>query len=244
MTDVYNKSEDMAFECGFDNAVTGFLSETKDYFPTAPLTDTSVRKRIKLLNLYRQAVEEYATLADDGFTGKQNAFSKCCQNIQKSYENFGDSMATVYAKSINSYLKSSRYDQNNVTKLLLNALQEIWQKDVESLNLILNGVFDNFQTALAAVPDKSFSEEKLIKYVYQPYDGKHNLVAAYKLNLIKAKRGELKKLVQSQDNISEALACVNSALTEFLKKDCDKTAVKDYLKKIDILLESQEDNED
>ncbi|MBQ3655752.1 MAG: hypothetical protein II956_02745 [Bacteroidales bacterium] len=242
MVSVYTQMDELSFQNEYDNALAGVLANTESEFQSN-LTDTSVRKKLYLLTLYKQAVQEYALLADDGFTGKQSAFSKCCTMIQKEFSSLGDSLVSVYAKSINSYLKTPRYDQNEVAKILLKALQSVWEKDVKTFNEKLNDDFAAFQSLLAQMPGEAFSEEKLLKYVYQPYAGKKNLVETYKLNLVKEKRQELRKLVQQQDDISAAVYCINCALTEFLKKDCDKTTVQNYLNRIDILLKGNQVNE-
>jgi predicted nucleic-acid-binding Zn-ribbon protein len=242
MVDVYSQIDELSFQSEYDNALAGVLADMHGEFQS-DLTDTVIRKKIYLLTLYKQAVQEYALLADDGFTGKQSAFSKCCTMIQKEFSVMGDTVAAAYAKSINSYLKTPRYDQNDVAKILLKALQSVWEEDVKNFNEKLSSDFSAYQSLLAQMPGESFSEEKLTKYVYQPYAGKKNLVEAYKLNLIKERRQALRRLVQQQDNISSSVYCINCALTEFLKKDCDKTTVQNYLNRIDILLEDKEVNE-
>ncbi|MCR4560819.1 MAG: hypothetical protein K5685_12145 [Bacteroidales bacterium] len=242
MVDVYSQIDELSFQSEYDNALAGVLADMHGEFQS-DLTDTVIRKKIYLLTLYKQAVQEYALLADDGFTGKQSAFSKCCTMIQKEFSVMGDTVAAAYAKSINSYLKTPRYDQNDVAKILLKALQSVWEEDVKIFNEKLSSDFSAYQSLLAQMPGESFSEEKLTKYVYQPYAGKKNLVEAYKLNLIKERRQALRRLVQQQDNISSSVYCINCALTEFLKKDCDKTTVQNYLNRIDILLEDKEVNE-
>jgi len=239
MVDVYSQIDELSFQSEYDNALAGVLADMHGEFQS-DLTDTVIRKKIYLLTLYKQAVQEYALLADDGFTGKQSAFSKCCTMIQKEFSVMGDTVAAAYAKSINSYLKTPRYDQNDVAKILLKALQSVWEEDVKNFNEKLSSDFSAYQSLLAQMPGESFSEEKLTKYVYQPYAGKKNLVEAYKLNLIKERRQALRRLVQQQDNISSSVYCINCALTEFLKKDCDKTTVQNYLNRIDILLKDKE----
>ncbi|MBQ5539986.1 MAG: hypothetical protein IIU03_07105 [Bacteroidales bacterium] len=239
MVGVYTQMDDLSFQSEYDNALAGVLADMHGEFQSE-LTDTAVRKKIYLLTLYKQAVQEYALLADDGFTGKQTAFSKCCTMIQREFAAEGDTVAAGYAKSINSYLKTPRYDQNDVAKILLKALQSVWEEDVKNFNEKLSSDFSAYQSLLAQMPGESFSEEKLTKYVYQPYAGKKNLVEAYKLNLIKERRQALRKLVQKQDDISASVYCINCALTEFLKKDCDKTTVQNYLNRIDILLKDKE----
>ncbi|MBR6278279.1 MAG: hypothetical protein IKR41_05930 [Bacteroidales bacterium] len=238
MAQSYGRLDELTFQDSFDNALNGVLSNCYVGYEPTNLVDTLVRKKINILNLYRQAFKEYALLSDEGFTGKQNAFSQCCLNIQNELTSLGDSASIVYAKAIGTHLKSTRYDQNDVAKILLVALEEIWARDTKQAQSVVNNNFIQYQSAVEAVPDNAFSEEKLTKYVYQPYEGKHNLVMAYKLNLIKSRREDLKTFVNNQDNISSAVHYLVCALTEFLKKGTDKDAVTNYLNRAELLLGS------
>lgn len=236
MIEAYQEVQELAFEGDFDKAVSNALSNAgESYEPTALIND-SLRLKLQVLYHYKQAIHEYALLADEGFTGKQTPFSKCCLGIQNAYKQLGDTTAIKTANSINTYINASRYDENKVTKILLDALRDIWTADIDIWDANLNSSFIEYQYKLNDIPESSFSEEKLQKYVYQPYDGKKNLVETYKLNLIKERRAKLNEFLNKQDNISSALLCLTSAIDEFLKNNTDKNAMLNSLNRVDFLL--------
>jgi len=151
-----------------------------------------------------------------------------------------DSTSIELASQINPIIQSSRYDQNLLMIRLIESLVKVWTKDVDAWNSQLNMSFLDYQVALSLIPDESFSEEKLVKYVNQPFSGKHNLVEVYKVNLIKERRNQLNELVQKQDNVTASLQYLSQALTEFVKSNCDKTVVVNYLNRIEMLLTTTE----
>jgi hypothetical protein len=137
-------------------------------------------------------------------------------------------------------VRASRYDKNSVSLQLVEALAAVWAKDVDALSNQLGTSFQDYQNALAAIPDDAFDDDKLSKHVTAPYSGKHNLVEVYKIELIKNRRNMLHSLVRQQIDVSSALQYLQHALTEFVKKNGDNDVVLNYLKRIDLLLGSKE----
>jgi hypothetical protein len=240
MIDVYNTVQDLSFESEFDGAVAGILASSVESYEPSQLVNDSIRAKMAVLQLYKQAVHEYALLADEGFTGQQAALAKCGQAIIDAYKKIADSTSIELASQINPIIQSSRYDQNLLMIRLIESLVKVWTKDVDAWNSQLNMSFLDYQVALSLIPDESFSEEKLVKYVNQPFSGKHNLVEVYKVNLIKERRNQLNELVQKQDNVTASLQYLSQALTEFVKSNCDKTVVVNYLNRIEMLLTTTE----
>ncbi len=232
----YKDIDNLTFENDYDNAISSMLANTDSELAPISIENDSMNIKLQLLFLYKQAIHEYALLADAGFTGQQNAFSKCCSNIQTNYSELGDTLAIKTAKTINSHLKSNRYDENQVTSILLKALLGVWENDVKSWNTSLSQSFIDYQNNLSMIPESSFSEEKLAKYVYQPYEGKHNLVEAYKLNLLKERRAKITQFIDNENNITSALHCISGAVDEMKKDKCDKNIVVNYLNRIDLIL--------
>ena len=240
MIEVYNTVQDLSFESEFDGAVAGILASSVESYEPSQLVNDSIRAKMTLLQLYKQAVHEYALLADEGFTGQQAALAKCGQSIIDAYKKIDDSTSIKLAFKINPIIQSSRYDQNLLMIRLMESLEEVWGKDVVAWNSLLNMSFLDYQVALSLIPDESFSEENLVKYVNQPFSGKHNLVEVYKINLIKERRNMLNDLVQKQDKVTSSLQYLKQALTEFEKSNCDKTVVMNYLNRIEMFLATTE----
>ena len=236
MADAYTKAQDLSFETEFDGVVAGILSSNGGEYEPSPLITDSLKLRMQLLHLYKQAVHEYALLVDDGYKNKSGLFGNCCIAILETYEQFDTVLANSFSKQVMPLVRASRYDKNSVSEQLIKALASVWAKDVDALNNQLGTSFQDYQAALSAIPDDAFDEDKLAKHVSAPYNGKHNLAEIYKIELIKERRNMLHSLVQQQINISSALQYLQHALAEFVKKNSDNDVVLNYLKRIDLLL--------
>lgn len=240
MVITYGKVQDLSFETEYDGVVAGILSSNAGVYEPSPLISDSLKIRLQLLHLYKQAVHEYALLVDDGFKGKAGLFANCCNSILDIYRRLDDSIAQSFSKQVMPLVRASRYDKNSVSLQLVEALAAVWAKDVDALSNQLGTSFQDYQNALAAIPDDAFDDDKLSKHVTAPYSGKHNLVEVYKIELIKNRRNMLHSLVRQQIDVSSALQYLQHALTEFVKKNGDNDVVLNYLKRIDLLLGSKE----
>ena len=236
MAESYVKVQDLAFETEFDGVVAGILSANAGGYEPSPLISDSLKLRMQLIQLHKQAVHEYALLVDEGFRGKAGIFANCCNSILETYKLLDDSVAQVFSKQVMPLVRASRYDKNSVSEQLIAALSSVWVKDVDALSNMLGKSFQDYQSAVAVIPDDAFDEDKLSKHVSAPYNGKHNLAEIYKVELIKERRNKLHALVQEQINVSSALQYLQHALTEFVKKNGDNDVVLNYLKRIDIIL--------
>ena len=240
MADTYNKVQDLSFESEYDGVVAGILASNSEIYEPSPLISDSLKLRMQLLHLYKQAVHEYALLMDDGYKGKAGLFGNCCNSILETYQLLDTSIAKSFNYQVMPLVRAARYDKNSVSEKLINALASVWAKDVDALSNQLSASFQDYQNALAAIPDDVFDEEKLVKHVSAPYNGKHNLAEIYKMELVKERRNMLHSLVQQQINVSSSLQYLQHALAEFVKKSGDNDVVLSYLKRIDILLGDDE----
>ncbi len=206
MSEIYSQIEDVAITNEFDNALANVLSHQDANYNPVVVTNEDLRQKIEIFNLYRIAIHEYTKLTSAESTLKSlSPFSNACGNITAKFKSAQDSTLHEKATVINSYITSQRYNTDKVMNILINLLDDIWQKDTKDWNNMLNESFANYQLAINNIPEESFNEEKLTKYVYQPYDGKTALVEAYKLNLIKERYDYVRGFVNSQDNITTAL---------------------------------------
>ncbi len=242
MADMYGQIQDIAFESQYDGVVAGILSSSAETFVPSELTSDTIRLKTSILNLYKQAMHEYSLLSDAGFSGKPNSFAKSCNLIVEAYGKLNDSIAKACGRQLVPLVRTVNYDQNYASILLIDALAAVWNKDVDTWVKQLNTAFLDYQTSLSMVPDEAFDESKLIKYVNAPYNGKHNLAEVYKLNLIKERRATLNALVQRQHNISTSLQYLQEALAEFVKKNGENEVVMNYIKRIELLLDNRDSN--
>lgn len=239
MENTYNQVQDLTFETEYDIAVAGILSSNAEEVKNSPLVSDSLKLRMQLLQLYRQAVHEYSLLVDNGFKSKLGLFANCCGSILETYKQIDDSVAKIYNKQVMPLVRAARYDKNSVSSHLIHSLADMWAKDKDALCNQLDSSFQGYQASLATIPETVFDEEKLAKYVSAPYNGKHNLIEVYKIELIKERRNTLRELVQQQLNVSTALQYLQHAFDEFVKQPCDNDVVMNYIKRIDILFSNE-----
>ncbi|MCQ2974504.1 MAG: hypothetical protein MJ211_06800 [Bacteroidales bacterium] len=236
MSSIYTEIEEVTIKNDFDNALAGILSKQENEYNPIDVVNTDIRYKIEIFNLYRIAINEYAKLANiESSITSLAPYANACNSIVIKFQECQDTTLENFGEKIKSYTKVPRFDTEKVMGLLVNSLKYIWQSDTKGWNDLLNNSFSDFQLALTNVPDASFNEEKLAKYVYQPYEGKHALVEAYKLNLIKERYDYIRKFVNSQDNISTAIEYLNTISQSIIKgKDTEK--ISNEIKKAEIAL--------
>ncbi|MBO7142423.1 MAG: hypothetical protein J6V76_04865 [Bacteroidales bacterium] len=224
MSEIYSGIEDVAIKNEFDNALAAVLSHQDPNYNPIAATNDELRQKLDIFNLYRIAVHEYTKLTSAESTLKSLApFSNACASITAKFSSSNDTTLHAKAVVINSYISSQRYNTDKVMNILINMLDDIWQQDTKDWNNRLNESFSNYQLAISNIPEESFNEEKLSKYVYQPYEGKTALVEAYKLNLIKERYDYVRGFVNSQDNITTALKYLCEISNALLKaKDIEE----------------------
>ena len=121
-------------------------------------------------------------------------------------------------------------------RLVALSVTNIFELDTKSVIASAESDFSAYSAAVQKISPDVFSEEKLIKYVYQPYNGRNVLVKAYKLNLVKERFDVIKQYTKSTDNISSALYNLNSAFTELVKDEADEVTVSDYLQRAEVFI--------
>lgn len=218
MADIYADIEEVSIKNDFDNALASVLSHQEVSYNPIAATNDELREKIDIFNLYRIALHEYTKLTSAEATLKSLApFSNACASITAKFRSASDSTLHSKAVVINSYITSQRYNTDIVMNILINMLDDIWQRDSKDWNNRLNESFANYQLAINNIPEESFNEDKLTKYVYQPYEGKTALVEAYKLNLIKERYDYIRGFVNRQDNITTTMKYLCEISNSLLK---------------------------
>ena len=239
MAEIYSTVEDKMADNDFSTAMAGVLAGSGVTYAPAVLTNDTLRKKIELINLFKQAVKQYSLYGDENYASKSEDFTLAAQSANNCMKEINDTASVTYTRDLTKYLQASRYEVSKVMYTMIQALNAIWKSDVAKWNSALNSSFADFQRELAAVDENAFSEEKLQKYVYQPYNGKQSLVAAYKMNLVKERYDGLRTFIRKEDNISSALYYLECAYSEFNKKNVDMDLINNYLERIDVILQEK-----
>lgn len=90
---------------------------------------------------------------------------------------------TDKSNEIRNYISGYKYDLQVAVYELSNLVFEIFDADVLFWISELNKAYIFYSTTVDSIPDDVFDEDKLEKYVYEPYSDKQTLVNIYKLNM-------------------------------------------------------------
>ncbi|MBN2893178.1 MAG: hypothetical protein JXL97_15010 [Bacteroidales bacterium] len=150
--------------------------------------DTIVEEPFVLVNNVEIKVKlftEYISLLQE-LQKKESIRSQSIDFKMFSLLNLLDSSKLCSADSIEmitDYISANQYNQelavSGITELMFN----IWNTDVIEWNRKLSKAYNNYAQMIDNIPTDVFDEDKLEKYVYEPYEGKATLVKIYKLNM-------------------------------------------------------------
>ncbi len=87
------------------------------------------------------------------------------------------------AADIRDYVSAYKFDKNIANYELTNLLFKIWDTDVISWVSTLNNAYDLYSETVDSISEDVFDQDKLEKFVYEPYKDKATLVNVYKLNM-------------------------------------------------------------
>ncbi len=135
--------------------------------------------KINLFSAYRELMIEMQT--------KKNASNEDIVTEINTVLNFVDSLNdSTYSpkiKEIRDYISSYKYDLNSAVFEITDLVFKIWENDVISWINKLNKSYNLYAKTVDSIPTDIFDEDKLQKYVYEPYKDKQTLVNIYKLNM-------------------------------------------------------------
>lgn len=232
----YQVADELIISSNFDGALAKSISSGYDENTQNNAFEDSFADRTQYFRYTKQVMLEYSILSDEKFLGKQEALKQmllsCCDILVKS----NDSSNVANAKAINSYLKSSRFDQNDVICLFVKVSADIYNRDLNTINDKLKQAYKDYTIDINNMQADQFDQEKLQKSVEEPYSDKSSLVKVYKNNLIKERYNKIHSYIKDQNNILEASANINQAFGEFIKKASSESVIRNYLSKSEVLL--------
>jgi len=234
--DSYQTADELIVSSDFDGALAKSISSGYDENSKTDAFADAFSSRTQYFRYTKQVMLEYSILSDEKFLGKQEALKQmllsCCDILNKS----NDSINIVSAKTINSYLKSSRFDQNDVISLFVKISADIYSRDLNSINEQLKQSYNDYVVDINNMQTDQFDQDKLQKSVSEPFSDKASLVKVYKNNLIKERYNKIHNYIKDQNNILEASANINQAFGEFIKKASSESIIRNYLSKSEVLL--------
>lgn len=239
----YLEIDKIDYKQSYNSELIGVLKQNSDISTNLQQTNPETRKKITALRAVKQIYIEFGLLYDKNFADKKDKYAL---SIVQTCELFNDLELSSEIKDLSKKLinavQSAKFDEN----IALHAVNEIvylfWMAENKKFIYRINENFNQFQSKLNKVSPDVFDEEKLSKYVFEPYTGKEVLVNIYKLNLINEQQENNQKFIKKNDEITWALEVYKTALQEYLKKQKNKELIKINVNKIINLFEQQNEN--
>ncbi len=156
--------------------LAGILSDTKPFIDEKTIIEDA-GARIELFSEYIAVLEEMQKPAGIDKNPKQKIFS-LLQTLESQNICSEDTI-----KLLRDYISANQFDINIAVFEATSIMYNVWQNDVLNWKDILNYSYETYAKMVDNIPSEVFDEEKLIKFVYEPYKGKQTLVNVYKLNM-------------------------------------------------------------
>jgi len=211
------------------------LANPSDSLGALEIIPVNNNLNIEILKSYKQLFNEYSVTSEKDLKDSKASFS----NLVVSTCILIDSASKEYKATTEPLMANVMSVKINQTEFLLQMTQlllSIYKNDLLNWQMQLNENFSKFQKKLLATPAESFDEEKLAKFIYQPYSGKRIMVQVYKQSLIEEVYLRNSTFYQQNQNLILCMESLQFAMSEYLKKQSDKVIVNQYLDKVKLNL--------
>jgi len=236
----YQEIEEGNFISKYQDELISILTSTDSVVSLYDFSNTVFTADMKQkINAFRALKKVYNTcnlLSDKNFnlqnTDLSNFVTIACNSLD-SLELSDETIIKV--DEIRNYVMASKFSQELAVYELTLVYQEVWNTDSENWIEILNSSYDKYSAGLESVPMEVFNQDKLEKFVYEPYQGKEMLVKIYKLNLKDEAYKQINETTEKISFLTDAMEDMTFINTEFTKEIPANQAIEyklDNLKEI------------
>lgn len=231
--DSYSQMSDVSFTAKYNQQLVSILSDSKAItYEGICFSDDAMNKIIAFESL-KKVYTKYNLITDKNFTSKtahiaEAIFASCNALDSLDINDEISDQLTI----ISEYVSASSFDENIAIHGLTEQYLTVWQKDVTFWKLLLNKSYSDYSDGIDEIPAEIFDEEKLSKFVYEPYSTKDVMVEIYKLNLKDEAYKEKETVSQKLDDIKWGFENINLVNSEYTKKAQDLTYVEDIIDKV------------
>lgn len=183
-------------------------------------------KKIDAFRALKKVYNSYNLATDKNFVANNetpNFLMLACNSLDSL--SLDETQSTKVAE-IKDYISASRFNHEVALYELSLVYQQVWEEDSQNWINILNETFGKYSDGLEQVPTWIFDEEKLSKFVYEPYQGKETLVKIYKLNLKDEAYKQIDKSVNCLKGISKNYEDLNFINMENTKSEPATTEIE------------------
>ncbi len=219
----YQQVEEGNFISKYQNELISILTSTDSVVSLYDFSNTvftaDMKQKVTAFRALKKVYNTCNLLSDNNFnlqnTDLANFVTIACNSLD-SLELSEDVGTKV--EEIRNYVMASKFSQELAIYELTLVYQEVWVVDSENWIEILNSSYDKYSAGLESVPMDVFNQDKLEKFVYEPYQGKEMIVKIYKLNLKDEAYKQISESIEKIDFLTEAIDELNFINTEFTKE--------------------------
>jgi hypothetical protein len=137
----------------------------------------NITKKIEIFSFYEKILQSAQTdIAGEQIKGEIISLLDAVDSLNNEKYSEKTKKIEDYVKAVNMQPAIAVYEVSDL-------VYQIYQDDVLSWLQILTAAYNKYAATIDNIPDDVFDEQKLEKFVYQPYKGKKTLIDVYKLNL-------------------------------------------------------------
>ncbi len=218
----YQQIEDENFISKYQNELISILTSQDSisiYNFSNIVFTPDLKQKLTAFRAFKKVYNTYNLLSDKNFnlqnTDLSNFVTIACNSLD-SLELTEETSKKV--EEIRNYVSASKFSKELVVYELTFVYQQIWLEDSENWVEILNNSYEKYSAGLESVPMDVFDQDKLEKFVYEPYQGKEMLVKIYKLNLKDEAYKQITKSIEQINFLTDALDELNFINIEFTKQ--------------------------
>ncbi len=232
MTTAYSMMSEISFTNKYKQELFAILNNPKinvNFNDGFEYTANLQQKQLALAALKKVYIKS-DLLTDNNFTLKNSDFNVAAENACKLLKEIN--ISEEYNKKIDKItttLNNDKLDVNIVLQLLTELYMEMWNTDAQVWQLLVTKNYQTMTANIDSIPADVFDEDKLAKFVYEPYKGKNILVNIYKLNLIDEANKEKKNILKIIDDIAWGLDIINQLNNEFTKREPNMIFVEENI---------------
>lgn len=233
----YREMSEISYSNEYNQQLISILSDKKYIKSETVCSSDDLMSKIIAFETLKKVYMKYDMSSDENFTTKTSGAAISLFNSCNALDSLD--ISEDISKEINiilDYISASKFDENLAIQGLTEQFIIVWKKDVAKWQLNLIKSYKNFAAGVDEIPYTIFDEEKLSKFVYEPYSSKEVMVDIYKLNL-KNEANILKSTTISKLNdLTWGLETLNLVNTEYSKKSQDNNYIETTLDKINAYL--------
>ncbi len=217
----YTADEDINFTSSYQQELAQLLAGTElDTLNVSHLQLVDdITLKIQIFSFYEKILQSAQTdIGGEQIKGE-------ILSLLDAVDSLGNDNYSEKTKNIENYVKAVNMSPAVAVYEVTDLVYQIYQDDVMQWLQTLTAAYNKYAKTVDNIPDEVFDEQKLEKFVYQPYKGKKTLIDVYKLNL---KQEAYKTKTKFNDKATMLMAIFDefeSIVQELSKKSPDRNFV-------------------